>query len=304
MSIIIRTAKRRMSTAVIIKTDDIQSKIYTVRGLQVMLDKDLADYYQVKPIRLREQVRRNPKRFPPDFMFQINEDEVNYLLSQNAIPTKSSLGGYLPYVFTEQGVAAISAVLTSERAIEVNIQIMRAFVAMRHFLISNAQIFQRLETVEKRISVTDNKVDEIFNALGNKQLQPKQGIFFDGQVFDAYRFISDMIRSAKESIVLIDNFIDDTVLAMLDKRSKGVSAKIYTRAVTRQMILDLKKHNEQYAPIEIFEFKQSHDRFIIIDNDEVYHLGASLKDAGKKWFAFSKMNMEAEKIISLIQENT
>jgi hypothetical protein len=303
MSIIDRTEKRRMSTAVIIKTDDIQSKIYTVRGLQVMLDKDLADYYQVKPIRLREQVKRNPKRFPPDFMFQINEDEVNYLLSQNAIPTKSSLGGYLPYVFTEQGVAAISAVLTSERAIEVNIQIMRAFVAMRHFLISNVQFFQRLDSLEMKQMQTDQKLEQIFDALGNKQLQPRQGIFFDGQVFDAFRFISDMIRSAKSSIVLIDNYIDDTVLDMLAKRKKGVTAKIYTRAVTKQMNLDLKKHNEQYAPIEIFEFKQSHDRFIIIDSDEVYHIGASIKDAGKKWFAFSKMNLEAEKIISLIEES-
>jgi hypothetical protein len=195
----------------------------------------------------------------------------------------------------------LSAVLRSETAVKMSIQIINAFVAMRHFLISNAQIFQRLETVERRISVTDKKVDEIFNALGNKQLQPRQGIFFDGQVFDAFRFISDMIRSAKSSIVLIDNFIDDTVLDILAKRRKGVTAKIYTRAVTKQMNLDLKKHNEQYAPIEIFEFKQSHDRFIIIDSDEVYHIGASIKDAGKKWFAFSKMNLEAEKIISLIE---
>jgi len=293
--------KQTMSTDLIVNTNDIQSKIFTVRNLQVMLDRDLANYYNVKTIRLREQVKRNPKRFPPDFMFQLNNEEVEFLLSQNAIPSKGSLGGHLPYVFTEQGVAAISAVLTSDRAIEVNIQIMRAFVAMRHFLISNAQVFQRLNFVERRISATDKKVEELFDALESRQLQPKQGIFFDGQVFDAYRFISDLIRSAKESIVLIDNFVDDSVLDMLDKRGKGVTAKIFTRSFTKQLKLDLKKHNEQYPPIEIFEFRQSHDRFIIIDSDAVYHIGASLKDAGKKWFAFTKMDLEAENIFSLIR---
>jgi len=181
-----------MAENTIIKKDDIQSRIYTIRSVQVMLDKDLAIFYGVKPIRLREQVKRNIKRFPADFMFQLTEEEADLMVSQNAIPSKRYLGGYLPYVFTEQGVATISAVLTSERAIEVNIQIMRAFVAMRRFIATNAQVFQRLDTVERKQienkAETDQKFEQIFNALEERSIKPKQGIFFDGQIFDAYLF--------------------------------------------------------------------------------------------------------------------
>lgn len=268
-----------------------------------MLDKDLAKYYCVKPIRLREQVKRNPKRFPSDFMFQLNEDEVEYLVSQNAIPSKRSLGGYLPYVFTEQGVASISAVLTSEKAIEINNQIMRAFVSMRHFLITNAQIFQRLDTLEIKQLQTDKKFEKIFNALENGKLQPQQGIFFNGQIFDAYKFTCDLIRNAKRSIILIDRYVDETVLDILTKRRKNVKAIIYTKPISNQLLLDLKKHNEQYPEIIIKEFDKSHDRFIIIDDKEVYHIGASIKDLGKKWFEFSKMDINALFILSKIKSN-
>jgi len=290
-----------MSKSEIIKYEDIQSRIFTIRNHQVMLDRDLAVYYHVKPIRLREQVKRNSKRFPPDFMFQLNHEEVEFLLSQNAIPSKSSLGGYLPYVFTEQGIAAISAVLTSDRAIEVNILIMRAFVAMRHFLISNAKVFQRLDTIEIKQLQTDRKVEQLFNALENKQLQLKQGIFFDGQVFDAYKFVCDLVRQAKKSIILIDNYVDDSVLDILTKRRKDVKAEIYTKNYTKQLKLDQEKHNAQYPLIEIKEFKEAHDRFLIIDENTVYHIGASLKDLGKKWFAFSKMDINAFSILSKLQ---
>ncbi len=280
-----------MSGKSVITTENIQNKIFTIRGVQVMLDKDLALFYEVKPIRLREQVKRNIKRFPSDFMFQLTEAEVKYMVSQNAIPSKKYLGGTLPYVFTEQGVSNISSVLTSDRAIEVNIQIIRAFVAMRRFFLSNAQVFQRLHNIELKQLETDKKMNEVLNAIENKDIQPKQGIFFEGQVFDAYQFVSDIIRSAKKSIVILDNYIDDTVFTQVTKREKDTTVKIYTKSISKQLLLDLEKYNKQYPQIEIKEFKDCHDRFMIIDNTTAYHLGASLKDVGKKWFAFSKMEI-------------
>ena len=294
-----------MSKNGLVIIDDIQSRIYTIRDVQVMLDRDLAIFYGVKPIRLREQVKRNIKRFPSDFMFQLTEEEVNFMVSQNAIPSKQHLGGSLPFVFTEQGVATISAVLTSERAIEVNIQIMRAFVAMRRFIASNAEVFQRLDAVEIRQiehkAETDQKFEQIFNAIEKRSIKPKQGIFFDGQIFDAYQFVSDLIRTAQNTILIIDNYIDDTVLTHLTKRNNGVKVTILTKTISKQLALDIKKYNEQYPAIEIKEFKDSHDRFIIIDNTTVYHFGASLKDIGKKWFAFSKMDIGAFEMITRLE---
>jgi hypothetical protein len=294
-----------MSEKELIETKQIQRRIYSLRGVQVMLDKDLALFYNVKPIRLREQVKRNIKRFPPDFMFHLTEKEVEIMVSQNAIPSKQHLGGSLPMVFTEQGVAAISAVLTSERAIEVNIRIMRAFVSMRRFVAVNAQIFQRLDTVERKQLEhkfeTDEKFNRIFSAIEAKEIKPIQGIFFNGQIFDAYRFVSDLFRSAKTSIIIIDNYVDDTVLVHLIKRAENVKVTLLTREVSKQLTIDVKKFNEQYPAVEIKEFKSSHDRFIIIDHDIVYHLGASLKDLGKKWFAFSKMDIGAMEMLRRIE---
>jgi hypothetical protein len=285
-----------MSEKEIIQIEEIRSRIYTIRGVQVMLDKDLAAFYEVKPIRLREQVKRNSKRFPPDFMFQLTEDEVEFMVSQNAIPSKQHLGGSLPFVFTEQGVAAISSVLTSDRAIEVNIHIMRAFVMMRRFLLANAQIFQRLDTVEKRQIEhkveTDQKFEQIFTALEDKSVKPKQGIFFDGQVFDAYAFVCELIRTANRRIILINNYVDESVLLLLAKRKAGVGAQLLTRTISRQFAQDIAKCNAQHPAIEAREFKLSHDRFLIVV-DDIYHIGASLKDLGKRWFAFSKMEMRA-----------
>lgn len=282
-----------MNTEVLVSEKNIWNRIHLLRGLQVMLDKDLAELYEVKAIRLREQVKRNYKRFPSDFMFQLTDQEVEFLVSQNAIPSKKHLGGYLPYAFTEQGVANLSSVLTNNKAVEVNIQIMRAFVAMRRFLTSNAQIFHRLGAVEIKQIEHDKKFEEIFDAIQSKDIKPEKGIFFDGQVFDAYKFVSDLIRTANKSIVLIDNYIDDTVLTLFNKRNRGVQVTIFTKDISQQLSLDLAKYNAQYPPIEIKEFKQSHDRFLIIDNTAVYHFGASLKDLGKKWFAFSKFDKEA-----------
>jgi hypothetical protein len=290
----------------IIRYDEIHSRIYTLRNVQVMLDKDLAQFYDVKPIRLREQVKRNIKRFPSDFMFQLTENEVDLMVSQNAIPSRQHLGGSLPLAFTEQGVAAISAVLTSERAIEVNIQIMRAFVAMRKFITVNAHIFQRLNIVERKQLEhkleSEEKFNQIFNALEEREIIPKQGIFFDGQIFDAYQFVSDLIRTARKSIFIIDNYIDDTVLTHLTKRRKNVTVTVFTKTITKQMVLDIEKYNRQYQPVEIKKCNNSHDRFLIIDDKTVYHFGASLKDLGKKWFAFSKMDKDAFNILERLNK--
>ncbi|MDD4854411.1 MAG: ORF6N domain-containing protein [Sulfuricurvum sp.] len=281
--------------------ETIKTKIYTIRGLQVMLDRDLAELYDVKPIRLREQVKRNRDRFPDDFMFQLNDNEVETMVSQNAIPSKQYLGGSLPYVFTEQGVASISGVLTNKIAIEINIKIMRAFVEMRRFISNNALIFQRLDSLEQKQFKTDDKVEAILNAIEDKSIKPKQGIFYDGQMYDAYIFVSDLIKSADESIVLIDNYMDDTVLTLLSKREAKVKATIYTKNISKQLELDLQKHNAQYSNIELKKFDSSHDRFLIIDAKEVYHIGASLKDLGKKWFAFSKFDVGALDILGRLK---
>lgn len=270
----------------------IQNKIYTLRGLQVMLDRDLAELYGVKPIRLREQVKRNIDRFPEDFMFQLTNDEIDILVSQNAIPSKSHLGGSLPYVFTEQGVASISGVLTNKIAIEINIKIMRAFVRMRKFISQNAILFQRLDRLEsvqmEHKIESDKKFEQLFNAIESKTIQPEKGIFYEGQIFDAYVFVSDLIKRAKSSIILIDNYVDESVLVLLSKRAYTSKATIYTKTISSQLSLDLKKHNAQYPAIEIKEFSGAHDRFLILDEEEIYHIGASLKDLGKKWFAFSR----------------
>lgn len=288
-------------------TIDIQPMIKVIRGQQVMLDSDLSALYGVETRRLNEQVKRNIERFPDDFMFQLRKEELDNLMSQNAT---SSWGGTrkLPYAFTEQGIAMLSSVLKSQTAVEVNIRIMRAFIAMRRFITTNAQLFQRLETIEyhqlemkQHQEVTDRRIDEVFKRL-DTDIPPMQGIFYDGQVFDAYRFVSDLIRKAKQSIVLIDNYVDDTVLTLLDKRSEGVSATIYTQRVSSQFQLDVDRHNSQYPLIEIKRFNKAHDRFLLIDN-EVYHIGASIKDLGKKWFGFTLMrDITATELIKKIKD--
>jgi hypothetical protein len=282
-----------MNADLILNKNELQKKIYYIRGAYVMLDRDLAELYEVKPIRLREQVKRNIKRFPEDFMFQLTEAEVDHLLSQNAIPSRKNLGGFLPYVFTEQGVAGISGVITNDRAIAVNISIMRTFVEMRRFLSLNGEIFNRLDILEKRQIVHETKAaeqfDKIFIALEDKAQQPKQGIFFEGQIFDAYIFISKLIREAKQSIILLDNYIDESVLEHLSKSDPAIKISILTKDVNNNLRLDVKKYNSQYSKVDLISFNLSHDRFLIIDEKDIYHIGASLKDLGKKWFAFSKL---------------
>jgi len=288
----------------IVDSNSIQNRIFTIRGLQVMVDSDLAELYGVENKRLNEQVKRNIERFPEQFRFQLTQEELENLKSQIATTSNTSLRSqiatletgrgkhrkYLPYVFTEQGVSMLSAVLRSETAIKVSIQIMDAFVGMRKFIANNAAIFHRLDSIEQKQCLTDTKLDKVFEAIEAKDIKPEQGIFFDGQVFDAYVFVADLIKRAKSSIVLIDNYVDETTLMLLAKRKKGCSATVYTHKQSEQLKQDLQKHNEQYPPIEIKTFKQSHDRFLILDSNTIYHIGASLKDVGKKWFAFSKMD--------------
>ena len=289
------------------ETVDIQPLIRVIRGQHVMLDRDLSLLYKVETKRLNEQVKRNIERFPEDFMFQLSKDDVEILKSQNAT---SSWGGdrRLPYAFTEQGIAMLSSVLKSQTAVDVNIRIMRAFVSMRRFIATNSQLFQRLETIEyhqlemkQHQEITDKRIDEVFKKLDANN-PPVQGIFYDGQVFDAYRFVSDLMRKAKLSVVLIDNYVDDTVLTLLDKRGDGVTATIYTQRISNQFKLDVDRHNTQYPHIEIKQFNKAHDRFLLID-DEVYHIGASIKDLGKKWFGFTLMqDITATELINKIQE--
>jgi phage regulator Rha-like protein len=272
--------------------NNIKDKIYTLRGVQILLDEDLAELYGVQVKRLNEQVKRNIERFPLEFMFQLTSSELNILRSQIAT---ASWGGRrtIPYAFTEQGVAMLSAVLRSNTAVQVSIQIMNAFVSMRKFLASNAQMFKRLDRTEQKLLEHDQQFEKIFDVIQSKDIKPEKGIFFDGQVFDAYQFLADLIRNAKESIVLVDNYIDDSVLTLFSKRNKNIKITLFTKEISKQLSLDLEKYNSQYPSIEIKEFRQSHDRFLIIDEDKVYHLGASLKDLGKKWFAFSKFDKEA-----------
>ena len=283
-----------------------QNIIYTIRGVQVMLDRDLAHFYGIENRALKQAVKRNPARFPDDFMFELSDSEIELLVSQNVIPSKKHLGGARPYAFTEQGVASLSSVLQSESAIAINIQIMRAFVTMRRFIAANAQIFQRLDTVERKQieykADADKNFEKIFNAIESKDIRPKQGIFFNGQIFDAYRFVSDLFRTARKSIIIIDNYIDDTVLAHLTKRHENVTVTILTKSISKHLVLDVKKFNEQYPAIEIKEFNNAHDRFIIIDRNTVYHFGASLKDLGKKWFAFSKMDIGAVEMLGRLDK--
>lgn len=281
----------------IIKTDDIQNRIFTIRGVQVMIDKDLAELYAVSTKRLNEQVKRNIKRFPEVFRFQLSDNEKNKLVANCDRFRKLKHSTVNPYAFTEQGVAMLSAVLHSKTAIDVSIGIMMAFVEMKKFIAVNAGIFQRLDKVEQKQIQTDQKFEQIFQALEDKSISPKQGIFYNGQIFDAYTLIADIIRSAKKTIILIDNYIDDTVFKQLAKREKGVKATVYTKSENDIVIQDLKKHNAQYPKIEIKKLTTAHDRFLIIDSKTVYHFGASLKDAGKKWFAFSKLDIDANDIV-------
>ncbi len=292
--------KNIMSKEITISQQHISNKIFTIRGEQIMLDRNLAEMYQVKAIRLREQVKRNQERFPENFMFRLTEEEVETMVSQNAIPSKQHLGGALPYAFTEQGVAMLSSVLRSDIAVKVSIQIINAFVQMRKLVGQQTVQQLRFSNIENKLVEHDQKFEQIFKAIESKDL-PQKGIFYDGQVFDAYNFVADIIREAKTSVILIDNYIDDSVFTLFTKRKKDVACTCYTQKLTKSLQLDLKKHNQQYPPIELKALKTTHDRFLIIDEKELYHLGASLKDLGKKWFGFSRMDSLCNDVLNKLK---
>lgn len=292
----------------LVDKSDIKNKIYTIRNKQVMLDEDLAILYNVSTKRLNEQMKRNIKRFPKVFCFQLTKTEQIKLRSQFA--TSKNKGGrrYLPYVFTEQGVAMLSTVLKSETAIKVSVQIMTAFVQMRKYINTHYQLYQKIKDIEKTQIIygikTDEKFNQVFKAITANNIIPNQKIFFEGEVFDAHKFVSDIIRSAKKEIILIDNFVDDTVLSLFTKCNKDVKVTIYCKKITQEMLLDLKKFNLQYSPIEIKEFKLSHDRFLVIDKYKIYHFGASLKDLGKKWFAVSCFDNQVINFLTKLEKST
>jgi hypothetical protein len=272
-----------------IVVQNIENKIYSIRGVQVMLDSDLAEMYETETKYINRAVSRNPSRFPEAFAFELTQEEWLNLKFQ--IGTSNAKHGgrrNLPSVFTEQGVSMLSAVLTSKTAIEVSIQIIQAFVAMRKTLGQLHAVLQRLEGVELKQLQTDNKLEKVLKAM-EVESQPKQGIFFEGELFDAHVFASKLIKQANKSLLLVDNYIDESTLLLLSKRKKGVSCTICTRSKATLKI-DLEKHNKQYPTIDMIENRSSHDRFLIIDNSELYHIGASLKDLGNKCFAFSRMD--------------
>jgi hypothetical protein len=286
-----------------IENHTIQNKIFTIRNLQVMLDADLAELYGVETKRINEAVKNNPDKFPNDFYFELSEEEDKILRSKFST---SSWGGRRKStkVFTEQGVYMLATILKSKIASDITISIIRTFAQMRRLINDNSLFLSQLKDLEKRqLSYeikTDNKLDMIFEAIEAKEIKPKQGIFYDGQIFDAYVFVSELIKSAKKSIVLFDNYVDESVLMLLSKRVSTCQVTIYTKTISNQLELDLQKYNAQYPHTEIKKFDLSHDRFLLID-DEVYHIGASLKDLGKKWFAFSKMDKASFEIMERLK---
>jgi hypothetical protein len=280
---------------------EIKNLIYNFRGVQVMIDRDLAEMYGVETRVLNQAVKRNIDRFSENFRFQLTEMEFDHWKSQIVMSNEDKMGlRKIPYAFTEQGVSMLSAVLRSDTAVHVSIAIMNAFVEMRKFIYTNVGIFQRLNNIELKQLETDQKFEKVFKALESNDTIPKQGIFFDGQIFDAYKFTSDIIRSAKESIIVIDNYIDDSVLTLLSKKNEKVYCTILTKTISEQLKLGVAKFTNQYGQLSVKQFDKSHDRFLIIDNETVYHFGASLKDLGKKWFAFSKMDKDSVTIINEI----
>ncbi|MDM1137839.1 ORF6N domain-containing protein [Empedobacter sp. R132-2] len=290
-----------MSKDLTLSQQHIENRIFTIRGKQVMFDRDLAEMYQVEVKRLNEQVKRNIDRFPETFRFQLNTQEKDELVANCDRFESLKHSAVNPYAFTEQGVAMLSAVLRSDIAVKVSIQIMNAFVELRKLVGQETLQHIRLSSIENKLIEHDQKFNKLFSALENNEL-PQRGVYFDGQVYDAYQFVSDVIKNAKSSIILIDNYIDDSVLTLFAKRKKNVTATIYTASISKQLRLDLEKHNAQYPEVKAELFKQSHDRFLIIDEKELYHIGASLKDLGKKWFAFSKMDSLCKDVLSKIKK--
>lgn len=285
------------NTLILIDETNITNLIYTIRGKQVMIDRDLADLYQVQTKRLNEQVKRNLARFPEEFCFRLSTEEKNELVANCDRFTTLKHSSSNPYAFTEQGIAMLSAVLKSDTAIEVSIKIMNSFVEMRRFLLSNKEMFARLDRVELKQLETDKKLEEVFNYIATNT-EVKQNIFFDGQIYDAFSFIVGLIGKAKKEIILIDNYVDVHTLNILCKKNKGVDVVIATAGKGKLSTKDIAKFNAQYPKLSVKTTTDFHDRFLIIDKTKVYHIGASIKDAGKKSFGITKIE-DADLIMGL-----
>ena len=287
---------------------DIAKLIVVVRGQQVLIDRDIAMLYKVETKVLNQKVKRNVARFPERFRFQLTKQEMKELVTKCDRFESLKHSSSAPYAFTEQGISMLSAVVTSQKAVDTSIRIMDAFVGMRRYLSANARIFQRLDRMERQqlenkqwMEQTDDKINLLMNKMDDNspKLLPEQ-IFGTGCVWDAWAFVSDLVRSAKQRIVLIDNFVDDRVLSLLDKRAEDVSATIHSR-YNETLQVDLKKHNEQYSEINFVQLPhKSHDRFLIID-DDVYLLGASVKDMGVGVCAITKMEASPEAVLQLLK---
>ena len=284
----------------IINENSIKDKIHTIRNFQVMLDKNLAELYGVETKRINEAVRNNQDKFMSDFYFELTNNEFENLRSKISTANFSKTRAN-PKVFTEQGIYMLATILKSKVASEVTVYIIKTFANMRKLISQNILMFERFERIEQRLNIHDENFDKLFEALEDKTLKPKQGIFYDGQVFDAYVFVNDLLKLATNEILLIDNYIDETVFTLFSKYS-NIKIKIYTANISKQLKLDFEKYSKQYQNTELIQFKNSHDRFLIVDKKEVYHLGASLKDLGKKWFAFSKFEIENLKILDYLKK--
>lgn len=291
-----------MNQNIDILSDKIENKIFTIRGFHIMVDRDLAEIYKVETKVLNQAVKRNIERFPEVFRFQLTDDETTELVTNCDRFELLKHSSNNPFVFTEQGVAMLSAILKSDTAVAISIKIINTFVKMRHIIQDNSLIIHRLDSLETKQTQMDIKFEQVFRALENKTQIPTQGVFYNGQVFDAYELSSRIIRTAKTSIILIDNYVDESTIVHLAKKHKKVQAIILTNPLSPQLQLDIEKANQQYGKFIAKKFKKSHDRFLIIDQKEVYHLGASLKDLGKKLFAFSQLDASSvEKLLNEIK---
>jgi phage regulator Rha-like protein len=293
----------------------ITRQILVIRDKQVMLDRDLATLYGVETKALNQAVKRNQERFPERNCFQLTRDELpnpskSQIVTLNVSGNKrGSNVKKLPFAFTEQGVAMLASVLRSETAVRISLQIMDAFVAMRHFMMQNGGFINRLSNVEAKILEQDShlidhdrKFDELFEAMDRGELKSK-GLFYNNQEFDAYVFVCGLIRQAKRRIVLVDKYVSENVLAMMLKREKGVSATIYTDVQSKVHKVDLEKYNAQYpdSPLNVLSCYGMHDRFLFID-DTAYHFGASLKDLGKNTFFFTQEDFSLEEVLKKSEE--
>ena len=278
---------------IILDENDLKNKIYTIRGVQVMLDSDLAEIYGYETKRFNEQVKNNIERFDEDFRFQLSQDEVDVLRSKFSTTNISTMSRSLPYAFTEQGIYMLMTVLKGELAVKQSKTLIRLFKQMKDFVLTNSQLFAEIDSIKKHLiesdlhhKENDKRIDELFTLMDKYKIEEKQGIFFQGQIFDAYAKFESFIQSAKKEIVLIDGYVDLTVLERLAKKQKGVNVLLYTDSKTKITNLDVQKFNGQYPTLTLNFTSKMHDRFLIIDNSVLYHIGASLKDLAKKCFAF------------------